>query len=99
MPGYKATVIGENFEFTVDEDQQLLDFSRTVFVDATDEAAARESALTVVREELLTQSLLADDGNQQIFLDDIQQVDILAGKEEPGDFIWHFPDDLYDDDD
>lgn len=97
MPGYKATVIGENFEFLVDDDQQFLDFLRTVYVDASDEDAAKESALAVVREELLAQSLLNEQSDQQIFLDEIKQVDVLAGKEEAGDFIWYFPDDLYDD--
>ena len=98
MPGYKATVIGENFEFLVDDDQQFLDFSRTVYVDASDEAAAKESALAAVREELLAQSLLDEQSDQQIFLDEIKQVDVLADKEEKGDFIWYFPDDLFDDD-
>jgi len=97
MPGFKATVIGENFEFLVDDDQQYLDFSRTVYVDASDEAAAKESALAAVREELLAQSLLNEQSEQQIFLEEIKQVDVLAGKEEAEDFIWYFSDDLYDD--
>lgn len=99
MPGYKATVIGENFEFVVDDDQQVLDFSRTVYIDASDEMAARESAMAVVRDELLAQSLLDEQSDQQIFLEEIQQVDILANREEAGDFIWYFPDDLYEDED
>ena len=37
MPGYKATVVGENFEFMVDDEPQYLEFSRTVYVDAQDE--------------------------------------------------------------
>lgn len=97
MPGFKATVIGENFEFLVDDDQQYLDFSRTVYVDASDETAAKESALAVVRQALHDQSLLDEQSEQQIFLDEIKQVDVLAGKEDAEDFIWYFPDDLHDD--
>ena len=37
MPGYKAIVVGENFEFMVDDEPQYLEFSSTVYVDAQDE--------------------------------------------------------------
>lgn len=100
MPGYKATVIGENFEFVIDEESQYLDFSRTVYVDASDEAAAQESALAMVREELLAQSLLDDAGNQVISIEEVKQTDVLANSDTHNDFVWYFPDDeLTDDDD
>ena len=93
MPGYKATVIGENFEFVIDEEPQFLDFSRTVYVDAEDENAAQEAALAVVREELLAQAMLDDEADQSIMIEEISQADVLAGKTLEGDFIWYFPDD------
>jgi hypothetical protein len=100
MPGYLATVVGENFEFVVDDEPQLLEFSRTVFVDADDAAAAEQAALALVREELLAQAMLDDEAEQLITIDEISQVDVLAEKDMQGDFIWYFPDeDLCDDED
>lgn len=88
MPGYKATIIGENFEFLIDEEIQYLDFIRTVCVDASDEMKARESALTIVRDDLHTQSILDDSSNQIISLDIIQKIDKSFNKECHDDFIW-----------
>ncbi len=100
MPGYKATVTGENFEFVVDDETQYLDFTRTVYIDAADEAAAQEAALATVREELLAQSLLNESSNQVINIDEINQTDILAKSDQHNDFVWYFPDDgLFDDED
>ena len=92
MPGYKATIIGENFEFLIDEEPQYLDFIRTICIDANDEKTAQESALTVVRDDLHAQSLLDDNSEQTISLDIIQQVDNTTSKECHDDFIWSFPD-------
>ena len=98
MPGYKATVVGENFEFVVDDEPQYLEFSRTLYVDAQDESAAQKAALAQVREELLAQSLLDDDADQLISVDDIRQADVLDNMPLAGDFIWTFPEEeLYDD--
>ncbi|MBI1424913.1 MAG: hypothetical protein GC149_15810 [Gammaproteobacteria bacterium] len=93
MPGYKATVIGENFEFVIDDEPQFLDFSRTVYIDAEDEDAAQVAALAVVREELLAQAMLDDEADQSITIEEISQADVLADKAIEGDFIWYFPDD------
>jgi hypothetical protein len=93
MPGFMATVVGENFEFVVDDEPQYLEFSRTVYVDADDESAAQQAALALVREELLAQAMLDDDADQVISIDEIRQVDVLAEKDLQGDFIWYFPDD------
>ena len=99
MPGYMATVVGENFEFVVDDEPQCLEFSRTVYVDADDESAAQQAALALVREELLAQAMLDDEADQLISIDDICQADVLADKPLSGDFIWYFPDDdLFDED-
>lgn len=95
MPAYKATVIGENFEFEVDNELQLLEFEGTVFVEAHDDNNARESALAVVREALRSQSLLEDDTDQYLIVDAIQQVDVLASKGLAGDLVWYFPVDDY----
>jgi len=96
MPEYKATVIGENFEFLVDEEPQYLDFTRTVYVTAADESTAHQAALALVREELLVQAMLNDEVENLISVDEICQADILSSKDLQGDFIWYFPDDLYD---
>ncbi len=94
MPDYRATVIGENFEFLVDEEAQYLDFTRTVYVTADDESAAQQAALALVREDLLVQAMLNDEVEQLISIDDICQTDVLAEKDLQGDFIWYFPDDI-----
>ena len=99
MPGFKAIVVGENFEFMVDDEPQLLDFSRTVYVNAADESVAQQVALALVREDLLSQSMLDDDSEQMISIDDICQADVLAERNLHGGFIWHFPDDELSDED
>ena len=100
MPGYKATVVGENFDFVVDDETQLLEFSRTLYVDAVDAAAAEALALAMVREELLAQALLDDDSNQLLSIEDIDQVEFSADLDQQGEFIWYFPDDEeFDEDD
>lgn len=99
MPAFKATVVGENFEFVVDEEPQLLEFSRTLYVDADDESAAQQSALARVREELLAQDLWDDAADQLLSIDELCQTDGLAERELMGDFVWYFPDDELDEDD
>jgi len=91
MPGYKAIITGENFEFIIDDEPQYLDFIRTIYVNATDESSAQESALNIVRAELLGQSLLDDDSDQVISLDLIHQVDTQPEQRGVSDFIWSFP--------
>jgi hypothetical protein len=91
MPEYKAVVTGENFEFIVDDEPQYLDFTRTLYVDADDEQQAQQSALAMVREELLSQSMLEEWDEPSMVIDEIQQLDVLAGRQEAEDFIWHFP--------
>ena len=92
MPGFMATVVGENFEFVVDDEPQSLDFTRTVYVDADDESAAGEAALARVREELVAQAMLDEASDQFISIEEIRQADVLADKDLHGDFIWFFPD-------
>lgn len=92
MQGYKATIIGENFIFLLDEETQYLDFIRTVYVDATDDISAQESALAVVRNDLHAQSLLDDSSEQIISLDILQKVDTLDRKDDQEDFIWSITD-------
>lgn len=91
MPEYKAVVMGENFEFIVDDETQYLDFTRTLYLNADDEQQAQQSALAMVREELLSQSMLEEWDEPSMVIDEIQQVDVLAGRREAEDFIWHFP--------
>ncbi len=98
MPGYKATVVGENVEFIVDEESQYLDFSSTVLVNADNESNAQESALAMVREELLSQSFIEEWDEAPIAIGEIKQVDVLATTGLDGDFIWHFPEDDFLDD-
>jgi hypothetical protein len=93
MPGYKATVVGENFEFVVDDEPQFLEFTRTIYVDADDEDTAQQAALAQVREELLAQAVLDEDSDQMISVDEIWQADVLAGNEMHGELIWYFPED------
>ena len=96
MPGFKATVVGENFEFEIDGESQFLDFYRTVYVDAVDERAARDSALAWIREELARQSLLSEDAAApSLSVEFIGQADVLDYSTDE-DFIWHFPDELDD---
>jgi hypothetical protein len=99
MPGFMATVVGENFKFMVDDEPQYLEFVRTVYVDADDESTAEQVALAQVREELLAQAMLDEAAEQLISIEEICQTDVLADKDLEGDFIWFFPDDLLDDDD
>jgi hypothetical protein len=93
MPGYKAVVLGENVEFIIDEETQYLDFSSTVLINAEDEASAQESALAMVREELLSQSLIEEWDEAPLIIDEIRQVDVLANTGIAGDFVWTFPED------
>ena len=93
MPEYKAVVVGENFEFVIDDEPQYLDFVRTVYVDAQDEQDAQESALAIVREDLLAQSMMEEWDEPVIAIDEIKQVDVLARRDDGDDFIWHFPED------
>jgi len=93
MPGYKATVVGENVEFSFDDESQYLDFSKTVFVNADDELSAQETALAMVREELLSQSFIEEWDEAPMTIDEIKQVDVLAASGLDGDFVWHFPED------
>lgn len=100
MPGFKATVIGENFDFMVDDEPQLLEFSRTLYVDAPDETAAQAMALAMVREALISQALLNDESNQLITVDNICHAVEPEDKEIKGEFIWYFPDeDEFDEED
>ena len=94
MPGFKATVVGENFQFVVDDEPQFVDFHRTVYLDASDQIAAEQTAIDIVREALIGQSLvdMEDSVGSTISIDEIRQVDILeAGEDE--DFIWYLADD------
>ena len=100
MNGYKAIVVGENFEFVVDNEPQQLEFFSEVYVNAADENAAQAAALAMIREELLSQSLLDEAADQYIAVDEISQTEVLADKPFTGDFIWLFPDeDLLDEGD
>jgi hypothetical protein len=98
MPGYKATVVGENVEFIVDDEAQYLDFSSIVLINADSETSAQESALALVREELLSQSLIEEWDEAPLSIEEIKQVDVLASTGLHGDFIWTFPDDELDED-
>lgn len=93
MPGYKATVVGENIEFVIDNESQCLDFYRTVFINAENESTAQESALAMVREELLSQSLIEEWDEAPMSIEEIKQVDVLAATGLDTDFVWTFPDD------
>lgn len=93
MPGYKATVVGENIKFEIDDESQCLDFSSIVFVDAENESSAQESALAMVREELLSQSLIEEWDEAPMSINEIKQVDVLAINGLDGDFVWTFPED------
>ncbi|MGD8926659.1 MAG: hypothetical protein PVG20_07400 [Thioalkalispiraceae bacterium] len=93
MPGYKATVLGEKVEFIIDEETQYLDFISTVLVNAENRTSAEESALAMVREELLSQSLIEEWDEAPLIIDEINQVDVLANTGIAGDFIWTFPED------
>lgn len=97
MPGYKATVVGENVEFIIDDESQQLGFSRTVFINADNEVSAQESALAMVREELLSQSFIEEWDEAPIAVDEIKQVDVLAATGLDGDFVWTFPEDEFPD--
>ena len=99
MPGYKATVVGESVEFIVDDESQYLDFSSTVFINADNESSAQESALALVREELLSQSFIEEWDEAPLTVDEIRQVDVLATTGLHGDFVWTFPDDDLGDED
>lgn len=99
MPGYKATVIGENFEFEFDNEKQYLEFESTVYFEAEDDSKAEAVALHMVREELLSQAILDDNSDQLLLVNDIQQVDVLANMGFEGDFTWCFPDDDFADND
>ena len=93
MPGYKATVVGENIEFVIDDESQCLDFYRTVFVNAENESSAQQSALQLVREELLSQSFIEEWDEAPMSVEEIKQVDVLAATGLDNDFVWTFPDD------
>ena len=94
MPGYKATVVGENFEFLVDGEPQYLDFYRTVYVDAENEDAAQDSALSMIKQDLVKQYLFKEStDNSTISVEFIGQADVLEYSADE-DFIWHFPDEL-----
>ena len=99
MPGYKAIVVGENFEFVVDDEPQQLEFTREIYVDADDEPTAQQAALAQVREDLLKQAMLDETSNQVIVIDEIKQTDILADNAMAGDFVWFFTEDDIDDED
>ena len=94
MPGFKATVVGENFQFVVDHEPQFVDFHRTVYLDASDQVSAEQTAIDMVREALMTQSLVDMDesSGSTIIIDEIRQVDILRMSEEE-EFIWYLADD------
>ena len=100
MPGYKATVVGEKFEFVVDDEIQHLDFYRTVYVDAKDEAAAEQSALNLIRDVLVSQSLVAESDRESapISVEFVGDAEILPFPVDE-DFIWQFPEDADFDDD
>jgi hypothetical protein len=91
MPGYKATVVGEKFEFVVDDEIQHLDFYRTVYVDAEDEVAAEESALKMITDELVSQSLIEEAGRAAapISVEFVGDADVLPYPVDE-DFIWQF---------
>lgn len=93
MPEYQAIVVGENFEFVIDDEPQYLDFTRTVYVDAQDEQGAEASALAIVREDLLSQSMMDEWDEPVIVVDEIKQVDVLSQRDDGEDFVWHFPED------
>lgn len=94
MPGFKATVLGENFQFLVDEEPQYVDFHRTVYLDADDQNSAEQAAIHFVREALAQQDLvdMVESGGSTISIDEIQQVDILK-QSDTEDFIWYLTDD------
>ena len=93
MPGYKATVMGENIKFEIDDESQCLDFYRTVFVTADDEPSAQQTALAMVREDLLSRSLIEEWDEAPMSIEEINQVDVLSATGLDSDFVWTFPDD------
>lgn len=95
MPGYMATVIGENFEFVVEDELQQLEFSRTLYVNADNESAAEAAALQQVREDLQALALLDDEADQLITVEDICQDDVPGDELLSGDFIWVFPEEEF----
>jgi len=93
MPKFKAIVVGEDFKFIIDDEPQYLDFIRTVYVNASDEHGAGELALAIVREDLLSQSMMDEWDEPVMAIDEIKQVDVLARRDDGDDFVWHFPED------
>ncbi len=91
MPAYKAVVMGQDFQFLIDEDEQLVDFFRTLYLEAADHVIAAQQALAQVTGELRAAAMLDENDKmlQQIHIDTLQQVEHIEGWEDDGDFVWY----------
>jgi len=92
MPGYLARVKGENFKFEFDDDLQSLNFTRTVYVDAEDEAKAELSALDAVQQQLRSHALWNEQGEQRVTVDELELYSESSTLSVDQDFFWYFTD-------
>ena len=94
MPGYLARVQGENFQFVFDDESQNMGFTRTVYVDASDETAAEMSALDVIQQQLRKHALWNEYGEQLVTVDELELYDERSHLSIDNDFFWYFTDQL-----
>jgi hypothetical protein len=94
MPAYKAIVMGQDFPFLIDEDEQLVDFFRTMYLEAATDEHAATQALARVSDELRAAAMLDEQETllHKLHIDTLRQVERLEGWEDDGDFVWYLQD-------
>ena len=92
MPAYLAKVQGENFHFYFDDEHQVLNFTRTVYVEGEDESKAELKALETVQEQLRSNALWNEQGEQLLTVDEIEPYSESSRLKIDNDFFWYFAD-------
>jgi hypothetical protein len=95
MRKYRVFVRGQNFLFDLDGKVKRFGFYTTRFVEANDELEARQSAITMLRQDpkLLGTMLNEEFDAPMLFTEEIAELDSFDGVTLPGPGFAFYPDD------
>jgi hypothetical protein len=98
MPSYKTVVEGQNFVFDVDNEPQNINFYKTLYVNALNEAEAEDLALDKIKHVLDDSGIEFNlsTGYETLLIDDIEQINVLDDNVHVDrDIVWFFSDEEF----
>jgi len=98
MPSYKTVVEGQNFVFDVDDEQQNINFYKTLYVSAMNETEAEEFALDKIKHILDDSGVEFNPstGHETLLIDDIEKIEVLdKNVHVDSDIVWFFSDEEF----